>query len=172
MSSKGIYYVGIIGFIMLIVSTVLMQDWSMHYVGYIIPLVMFTISVVLGSFTFFGFSKDHGSKLCQVVFIVSLIFPWLLLSSVILEVFLGLYLFGETLFILGQVFHGVTFLLWGSAMLIVRKEFSQPELYLVSGIFFMLASITYFSIFPFSSLYLIVAGTVGVIALYTSEGFK
>ncbi len=175
MSSKGMYIVGITGFIMLIVATILMEPLPAYLGGvltYIMLWVIFSVGIVLGSFTFFGFYKDHGSKFGLVVFIISLVFPWFLLSSVILDFILGYSLIVEIFFVLGLVFLGVVFLLWGSAMLVARKEFRQPELLLVAGILFMLESVSYFYLSPYGYLYMIPACMVSVIALFTSEGVK
>lgn len=132
------------------------------------------IGTILGSVIFLGLYREHGSQLNLAVFIVSLIFPWFLFSSQYLDSFLGAIGLAEIFYPLDRVSFGVVFLLWGFAMLVSRKEFGQSEINLVSGIFFLLVSVSFFdySIYPVSPLYLIPACVPAIVSLFQPEALK
>ena len=176
MSSKGMYIVGIIGFIMLMVSTTLIEAFDTVYLGYVaflIAWVLVCVGVVLGSFTFLGFYRYFGSTLSLIVFILSLVFPWFLLSSIIVEFIIGYSMISMILFLLGLLFFGVLLLLWGSVFFLLRTKFRQPEVNLVASIFLVLSSGYFLRLYLYVSFfYMIPACLFSIFALASSDLLK
>ncbi len=162
---------------MLVVYHILWEVFNCYLlvadIVFLLIWLLLPLGTVLGSLTFFGLYREHDSRFSLVVFIISLIFPWVLASSILLGFFLLAYSpITEILLIVGGLLIGVVYLLWGSVMLVLRKEFGQSEINLVAGIFFLLASPHFFAIYPFSSYYMIPACTAAIISLFQSEAFK
>ncbi len=155
---------------------------------YMISLILVCSSIVVASIAFYGYRRNYGSTMSLATFIISLIFPWFLLISKLLLttglVFVPyttyyytywmpgpLYLHYIALYIVGSALIGVLFILWGCALIVVRKYTGKAGLPIASGIIFIIAGSFWCSIFlyPVGSILLIPAGILWMISLATSR---
>jgi hypothetical protein len=196
MSSRGIFIVGLIGMLLLIIIVPVML--LTRFIPFYVPifftamLVVLLAAIVLGSFAFFGFYRNYGSLMGFATFVVSLIFPWFSLAADYLHGYSGLAviftpyhapgpLFHFWLFtwILGDFLIGVLFLLWGFSFIAVRKSIGNSKLAIAVGVLFILGGSfwltfllrLYGGVFylAFSSIFLIPAGILGLVSLFTAD---
>ncbi len=188
MSSRGLFIAGFIGMLLLvlIVPTTLFMRFAPFYVAiyFTIMLVVLLAGIILGSFAFLGFNRNYGSVMGLAAFLVSLILPWFSLAADYLHGYSGLAftflpyptpgpLFHVWLFmwIAGDIFIGVIFLLWGISFITVRKSTGNSKLAIAVGILFIVGGGFWCTFFwrVFGDIFLVPGAILGLISLITAD---